>query len=198
MSKLRNLVVSAGALLAAGAVAAHAQSLPVPNQGGVSGGQLEIAGVAPGGCIIAAPRQQFVANASLTGTTATNAQVSILQLVDPNTAVPQASTISLAFPVACNTAHVVTLTTRSNGLQLQTVAPPPGPGFRNHLDYQMSVGWGGQRATQLSGTATPVRVASPNAAAGELSVTVQIEGGGMPLEAGVYSDSLILSLQPAS
>jgi hypothetical protein len=198
MSDLRQfrLGVMAAALTAACSVGTLAQSLPGASADGVSGSKLEIAGTAPEACIIATPTQETINNATLVANTAT-AQVTVTQLVDPNTAIPQAAVVNMAFPVVCNTAHSLTITARSGGLVLQASAPPPGPGFRNHLDYQVSADWAGQQTSQLSSGA-PVQITSNNAASGQLFVTISIPAGGVPLEAGTYSDSLIVNLQPAS
>jgi hypothetical protein len=129
---------------------------------------------------------------------ASSAQVTVTQLVDPATSVPQAASVTMRFPVVCNTAHTLTIRTSQGGLVLQTAAPPPGPGFRNRLGYGVSANWVGQQVSGTSDSGVPVTIVSANAASGELSVGIQIPAGGAPLEAGTYSDSLVVSLQPAS
>lgn len=172
---------------------AEAQSLIGSNTSGVAGGQLQISGNAPESCVITTPAQGAIANATFTAGP-NSAQVTITQLVDPTTAVPQAATIDMLFPVVCNTAHTLTISTAQGGLVLQAAAPPPGAGFRNRLDYQVNANWVGQ---QVSGTsAAPLQISSPDAATGQLDVSIAIPAGGEPLEAGAYSDSLIVNIQP--
>jgi hypothetical protein len=200
MSALRQirLALCLGTIIAAGATASWAQSAPASNltANTVGANRLEIAGSVPEGCSIAPPRQQAVANASISGG-GTSAEIMIQQFVDPLTAVPQAASVSMAFPVLCNTAHTVTLTTRG-GLEVQAGLPPAGPGFRSHVDYQLSLNWAGQQVSQATNSGPSLQISSPNAASGDLFVNLQIAGGGLPLVAGTYSDSLVLNVRPAS
>lgn len=169
-----------------------AQSLVGSNPDGVGGSQLEITGIAPEGCVIATPTQGAITNAILTPG-ANSAQVRILQLADPTTAVPEAATMDMTFPVTCNTAHSLTISTLQGGL---VNASPPGPGFRNRLDYQVNANWDGQHVSGTS--AAPVQMSVPNAATGQLDLSIVIPAGGIPLVAGAYSDSLIVNILPAS
>jgi hypothetical protein len=172
----------------------QAQSLIGTSPNGVAGGQLEVAGVAPQGCVIQTPAQGAVINATVTPGP-NSAQVSITNLVDSNTGVPQAANVEMQFPVTCNVAHNLTIATAQGGLVLQG-GQPPGPGITNRLNYQVSATWAGRQASSAS--TAPLQISSPDAATGQLDVNISIPGGGTPLEAGVYSDSLVVNLVPAS
>lgn len=192
-------VIVSSALGAAVSQQVCAQSLPGGlNLGNAAaGGQLQITGLAPQACIISAPSENGLANATLSAG-ATSAKIVVTKLVDPATAVPLAATVNMAFPVVCNSAHRMTVETRDGGLILQQAAPPPGPGFRNRLGYRVTAMWAGQQAQGSTDSRVPVEIDTSNGAAGELLLTIQIPAGGEPLVAGMYSDSIVLNLQPAS
>jgi hypothetical protein len=187
-------LLGAAAAIAIAAMPACAQTVAGPD---TAGNKLEIDGTAPASCIISLPEQGAIVNASVTPGP-NSAQVTVNQLVDPNTSVPQAASVDMLFPIACNTAHTVTVSTSQGALVLQAAAPPPGPGFRNRLAYNLSAQWSGQQVTSASDSGTPVTIYTPNAAAGQLLVGIAIPSGGAPLEAGTYSDAIIVSLQPTN
>ena len=196
MSGIRRTLPALSAALTALFLAslAHAQTTGL---GDVAGGRLDIAGIAPQGCVLSPPAETAISNAALTaGPTA--GQVRLTQFVDPQTAVPVAANIGLDFSVICNAAHHLTVRTLQGGLVLTTPAPPPGPGLRNSVPYQVSVAWAGQQATGSSYTTMPVDIATANGASGILSITIAVPGGGDPLVAGTYSDSLVVELLPAN
>lgn len=200
MMKIQTLAaIVPGFVLALASQQAGAQSLPGGlNLGNAAAGsELQITGLAPQACIIAAPSQNGLANATLSAGP-TSARIVVTKLVDPATSVPLAATINMAFPVVCNGAHRMTVETRDGGLILQQAAPPPGPGFRNRLGYRVTAMWAGQQAQGSTDSRVPVEIDTSNGAAGELLLTIQIPAGGEPLVAGMYSDSIVLNLQPAS
>jgi len=187
----------AGFAILASLASAGVQAQTLSGTSGASASsQLDISGVAPSGCVISTPNTGATSNASLSAGPGA-AEVTVLQLVDPNSAVPLPANITLQFPVICNGAHVLTITARDGALVLQQSAPPPGPGFRNSLVYQIQADWVGQSVSASSADA-PLQINSANAATGDLNVNIQIPGGGEPLEAGTYTDQLIVNLHPAS
>lgn len=174
---------------------AMAQAVPGgTNLGNGSGGnQLVITGQAPQACIISGTVQSSETNATVSaGPTA--AQVVVAQLVDANS-VPETATANLQLPVICNTANVLSISTANGALTLQGTAPAAA-GFRSQLPYTLSASWAGQAQTVNSGTA--LQIASANAATGTVSLNIDIPGGGEPLLAGTYSDSIVVQLQPSN
>lgn len=160
---------------------------------GTGGNELVITGQSPQACVISGAAQSSVSNATVT-TGAGAAQVVVGQLVDLN-AVPLAARVSVALPVICNTANVVSISTSNGALTLENPAPA-APGFRSQLPYQLSATWAGQQETVNSGT--PLTITSANAATGNLLLTIAIPAGGEPLIAGTYTDSVVVLLQPSS
>jgi hypothetical protein len=197
MSEIRQIPGVLAAALAMFLLAPYAHAQTTPLGPDVAGGRLDIVGEAPQGCILSPPTETAISNAALVaGPTA--GQVRLTQFVDPQTAVPNAATIGLDFSVVCNAAHHLTVRTLQGGLVLASPAPAPGPGLRNSVPYQVSVAWAGQQAMGSSDTMVPVDIATANGAAGVLSITIAVPGGGDPLVAGTYSDSLVVELLPTN
>jgi hypothetical protein len=159
--------------------------------------RLDLIGDAPSACMLQAPTAGPGANAALERVGPLSGQVRITRLVDPNTLEPQAASIDLAFPLICNSAHRLIVRTARGGLVLDTPAPP-ATGFRDRLSYTVEAEWAGARAEGSSDSRTPVDIAVSDGAAGVVSVSIRIPGGGAPLVAGAYSDSVVVELQPAN
>jgi hypothetical protein len=165
------------------------------------GGRLDIEGTAPSACVISAPAGAAGANATFQATGARSAQVSITQMVDPQTAVPRATTINLDLPVICNTAHHLVVRTANGGLLrvgASGATQATVNGFREFLPYQVTAAWSGQTVTGGSQTGTPVNITAVDGAAGQVSLTIDVPAGGAPMVAGAYADSLVIELQVAS
>ncbi len=163
-------------------------------------GRLDLSGVAPSACLISTPTAAAGSNSSFQPAGTQSGQVTITQMVDPNTAVPVASSINLALPIICNAAHNVTVSTTNGGLARAGVAPGAGPvgGFRQFLPYQVTATWAGQTQNATSQAGTTVSINSSDGAAGQLSLTIAVPGGGDPMVAGAYSDQVVVQLQVAS
>ena len=163
-------------------------------------GRLDLAGAAPSACLISSPTSAAGSNSTFQSTGTQQGQVTITQMADPLTAVPVASTINLALPIICNAAHSVIVSTTNGGLvrvggtgTQQTVN-----GFREFLPYQVSAVWAGQTVNATSQAGTTVTIISADGAAGDLSLVIQVPGGGDPLVAGTYNDQVVIQLQVAS
>jgi hypothetical protein len=159
--------------------------------------RVDLVGEAPSACVLAPPTAGASANAVLQQTGDRSSEVRITRLVDPQTLQPQAASISLAFPLVCNAAHRLIVRTARGGLTLDTPAPAAS-GFRDHVSYTVAADWAGMSAEGASDSKRPVDIRLNDGAAGVVSVNIQIRGGGEPLVAGPYSDSVIVELQPAS
>lgn len=160
-------------------------------------GRIDLVGEAPNACVLSAPNSSASANAVLQQTGGRTTQVTFTTLVDPATLQAVDATINLDFPLVCNGAHRLTVTTARSGLRLESPAPP-AQGFSDVVNYEVEAAWAGQTNRGLSSSTTPVEIDSSDGAAGVVSLNIQIRGGGDRLIAGPYSDTLILELQPAT
>lgn len=189
---LANTLLAGAALLAA--APAFAQTTTVGE------GRLDMTGTAPSTCLVQAPQAAVGTNTTFSSGNTQQGQVTITQLADPQTAVAKEATISVALPAICNSAHHVTVTSLNRGLlRAGGVASQTSTnGFREFIPYSVTASWAGQTATGQSLTGTPVNITTQDGAAGQVSLTIEVPGGGDPLIAGTYSDSLTIELQVAS
>jgi len=165
----------------------------------VGQGRLDISGQAPSACLISAPTSATGANTSFQSTGAQQGQITINQLADAQTATPIASSINLALPIICNTAHTLTISTSNGGLlRLGGVVGPETNGFRQFLPYRVGATWAGQTANATSQAGATITINASDGAAGQLNLEVSTPGGGDPLVAGSYSDELVIQLRVAS
>ncbi|MGA0602868.1 hypothetical protein ACO2Q3_19320 [Caulobacter sp. KR2-114] len=166
----------------------------------VGQGRLDMEGTAPSTCLVQSPQSAVGTNTTFSSGNAQQGQVTITELADPQTAVAKQATISVALPAICNTAHHVTVTSLNRGLLRQggVASQTPVNGFREFIPYSVTASWAGQTATGQSLTGTPVNITTQDGAAGQVSLTIDVPGGGDPLVAGTYSDSLTIELQVAS
>ncbi len=198
MSGLSRPLAFALSLTAASGIA-HAQTLtPGQDVGGSSSGRLDLIGDAPQACVLSPPVVTALANATFQPVNGQAGTILVNQLVDPQTAAPLGATINLAFPVVCNGAHEMTVRTANGGLAHIPAIAVPGVGFRASLVYRLTAAWAGQTVTGGTDQPTPVDIRTSDGAAGQFSLVVDIPGGGDPLIAGPYSDSLVIELLPAN
>jgi hypothetical protein len=177
------------------AVAAMLPAAALAQTVNIGQGRLDLVGQAQSACLTSAPTAATAVNATFAQTGQNAAEVRITQLVDPTTAQPIASSVDVAVPVICNTAHRLVIRSSNGGLLRQGVRQQ-APGFRDALPYQVIATWAGQTAN--GGSASPVTINSPDGAAGQVSVSINVPGGGDPLVAGSYEDSIVIELQVAS
>ena len=163
-------------------------------------GRLDIVGVAPGACLIANPSYVAGANSTFAASGGLQGRVDITQLADPQTAEPIASSVNLAVPIICNTAHRLSLTTANGGLLRAggAAALAPANGFREFLPYQVNATWAGQSVTATSRQGETAHILSSDGAAGQLDLVITVPGGGGPMAAGQYGDDLVVRLQVAN
>jgi len=195
----RNLALTIGTALAltvgAGASAEPPQVVP-----------FTVTGSAPQVCAIANPAVltagQLVNFQTLNGTT-----LQISQLADPRTLATNAASATVTFQAVCNFPHQIVLESQNNGLYRGGAAgAPPPPGFADGVPYTAQLSWGAVNSTFFVPATTRQRsqdrVLVPQATAGDLRILLTIQAGASnltakaPLVAGVYTDTLYITLEP--
>lgn len=188
---MRAHIAFAAALLAVPA-AATAQESPQAR------GELKVSGIAPSACLVQGAARGTGSNAALGTATGRQADIRILQLVDPQTSLARATSMNLSLPIVCNVGHRIILRAQNGGLARSNRAggAQATPGFRETVPYALTASWAG--VSMRSGSEASVNLAAPDAAAGDLTIDIDIPGGGAPLIAGAYSDLLVVELRVAS
>jgi hypothetical protein len=180
-------------LLAAFAVATSAVAAPDQNPSQ----PLTVKGDVPVRCKMSPP----VSGGSGTNTTfaqnSSGGEIDLTALVDANTAKTLAAQETIQFPIICTGAHTLTVTTQHGGLVNQNVAAPAG-GFAVHADYTLNATWAGTtRSLTTSGAQAALDLSQSDAAGGELTIGFSLLGGVGPLQAGTYSDEIVVQLNAA-
>ncbi|MGV3512405.1 MAG: hypothetical protein ACO1OX_10425 [Novosphingobium sp.] len=179
-------------MLAVGILAATPSAAQELNRASQS---LELNATAPSACIVRAPRAVAVANATFQSGGDSTARVALTRLVDPNTALPRATSFEVAIPAACNASHRVTASSGKGGLGRIGAVANPGQGFAQLLPYALRLDWAGTRREQAS-NGGPIVLAVANGASGDVALRVNTPEGGTPLVAGDYDDTIVIQLQP--
>jgi hypothetical protein len=158
----------------------------------------EFRGEAPGVCVIrGAARLVSSNNASLETSQLNAAAIRVTSLIAADgSGQPNAADLTLSIPVICTVTHDVTISSTGAGMTRDGGAEGAGSDFRALLGYQVQTSWAGQTLA-ASASALPSVVNVPDAASGDLLVTVSILQGGLPLVAGTYSDTLTILLTPS-
>lgn len=157
---------------------------------------LYINGTAPAACVVRGPSASGAVNAVFSQTDASQGQITISQFVDPQSALPVASDIRINLPVTCNASHRVRIVSSQGGLLRGGGTRAGQNGFAEFVPYRIGIDWAGYRFDQAS-DAGAITVDASNGAVGELSLHVNTPGGGNPLVAGQYDDSIIIQFEPA-
>lgn len=175
-------------------IAARAQKV----NDSIASAATEFLGIAPRLCIIRGAATVVSANnASLSASSQSSAAIQVTSLVAQNgTGVPNAADMQVSIPVICTVTHTVTIQSSSKGMTRDGAAIANAPGFRTLLDYQVRTAWAGKN-DDSNASALPAVINTPDAAQGNLLVTVLIPQGGQPLVAGSYSDTLTILLTPS-
>ncbi|MDE1918929.1 MAG: hypothetical protein KGH96_23015 [Sphingomonadales bacterium] len=161
---------------------------------------LNILGTAPTSCVLGAPSVVSSANASFTLQSSNAGEVRITQLVNPQTANPQAASLDLSLPVICNAAHTVTVRSTNGGLLRDGGSAAnlrSNTDFGDFVDYTIALRWSGRNLSQSS-TSGALALAMSNAASGDADLRISTPSGGGVLTAGRYSDTVIIAFQPAN
>lgn len=192
--------------LAIAAMPSHAQSLSGPSAAAgvlsdatAGSRSLSFEGAAEPACLIRSPAVLDSNNASVTVGSNSNVDVALSSggFVDPGTGVPNAAQIKLSLPVTCNTAHHITVESARGGLVLLG-SVPQGSGFRSRLDFTVTLNWAGGAQSFNTTTARTLDAIVPNAATGAATIEIAIPGGGTPLVAGAYSDTVTVKVEATS
>jgi hypothetical protein len=191
-------MVLAGAILAivqtGGACAATASSQAM----GVTGATPQI-------CSVQSPVITGGALVNFRGLNGTNLQID--QLADPRTLASTAAAADVTFAAVCNYPHRIRLESQNNGLWRGGAAGTAPPnGFADGVPYTATLEWGPVNSTffvdahsrRISQQTTPV----DQAVAGDIKIHLAIQAGASnlgansPLVAGVYSDTLRVTVEP--
>ena len=180
-------------LAAGGAAAADPATFPVH-------------GATPRLCTVGSPQlatSGLINFLSLNGT-----MLQIDRLADSRTLATQAAAADVTFAAMCNFPHRVVLESQNNGLwQGGGADTPPPSGFANAVPYTATLTWGPVvndsffvDATARKDSQFSVAVGRP--VAGDLKIHLAIQAGASnlianaPLAAGVYSDTLVVTVEP--
>lgn len=185
----RRIALITALTLAAPGVSAGQEVGPAVDGQGVTA-QATFRGVVEGGCRLSAPAATSADNAVISSLGPGTADIAVQQLVNDDAEV-QGARIVLVIPTLCTQAHTLSLTSVNGGLASDQ--PADGGPFRSNIVYTVTVAWaGGQQTFETGGGLLNFTV--PDAAMGDLVVTIDIPSGGDPLTAGAYTDEITLIL----
>ncbi len=185
MNRIAAIAAGLCGLMVAGSAAAQV----IPTNGAQQ--PLNLEGRVNGVCKLFQPQTVSASNASVDALSATSAEVRIDSIVDSN-GVPQAASVVIVIPAICTQAHTLSMSSANAGLRTAESAVP-GSGFRSVLDYTVDVDWAGStQSFESSGGDLVAPI--PDAAVGDMTVTIDFPGGGEPAVAGDYSDQIIVEL----
>jgi spore coat protein U-like protein len=181
-------------LLLSTAVPAAAQSVDTGLR------QLEIVGTANPACLVRSPASATGVNANFRTVSGTAGEIRITELVNPQTAQPRPTSVSLTLPVICNSAHLLTVQSRNGGLLRATgnQRNVSAGGFSEFLPYLLQAAWAGQNVSQLSTDTAGLRIVTNNGGAGNVSIGFSIPASTAPLVAGAYSDTITIEFRAAN
>jgi hypothetical protein len=164
-----------------------------------------VTGNAPQICTVADP---VLGSGSLTNFLSLNGtMLQVDQLADPQTLATRPAAAEVDFAAMCNFPHRIVLESQNNGLWRGGASGAPAPsGFADGVPYTAALTWGpvnqslfvdatARRTSQLS---APVGVP----VAGDIKLRLTIQAGASnltanaPLIAGVYSDTLFVTVEP--
>jgi spore coat protein U-like protein len=161
---------------------------------------IDIAGVANPACLMRGPAPTSGVNARFQTVSASLGDIQIVELVNPQTAVPRATSISIAMPVICNSAHRLSILSRSGGLKRVAANErnQASGGFADFLPYALSADWAGQSLTQSSEVRGGINISTANAGAGNMTIGFSVGAGNTPLVAGAYTDAITIEFRAAN
>ena len=182
-------------ILAAAAAPAAAQTM-LPEDAMRPTQTVQVSGIAPPACLVRPATGQRGVNATFESS-GSSGTVTISNLVDPVSARVVPSRITLMLPIICNSAHVVRLRSAGGALRREGVAVVPGTVFTDELPYEYGLRWASGGTLSPQSSRQLVTVAANGAASGVAEVTLDVPGGGRPLVAGRYGDTIIVELGAA-
>lgn len=160
---------------------------------------LVVEGIAPPGCVIGAPSATEQDNARVTVAQSGGLDVALSGpgFINPATGVPNPAAIRIALPITCNTAHRIQIESRNGGL-VNAATIGTASALRNRLDFSVSLEWAGTSAGFDTSTGRTVQTIVGNAATGVAQIGIRIPGGGTPLVAGIYNDTVTIRVEATS
>jgi hypothetical protein len=183
------------AALAAGASAATSSTTQT--------GTVTTTGQASRLCLIGSPKVQI--GSAVNVATVAGETINIASMADSQTLSTKATSFDIDFNAVCNFAHAVQLSSDRGGLW-RTTTGQVAADFAEGVPYHATLLWAGQtstlEATAVSVTPTTDVVHINTPAAGALIVQFRIDPGatakglGLPLAAGIYRDTLTVTLGP--
>jgi hypothetical protein len=157
--------------------------------------QTQFTGRAPLACLLSTPVGTQVAGAVFT-TSGASAQLTFSSdtLINPQTAIAQAFSMSLTVPVLCNAAHSVTVRSVRGGMAPATQSADVA-GFSSRIDFGIGARWAGTNVTgTTNGAPLTLTINTQDAASGSIEVNLTGIAGTNPLVAGRYSDEIVIDL----
>ena len=129
------------------------------------------------------------------------------QLTDPTTLSTRGASVELSFPAVCNFAHQIVLESQNNGLWRSELGMTPAPtGFSDAVPYTATLIWGPVTSTfEADASSRQIRDRTQSVdrpVAGQILLRLRIQPGATnlqtnaPLVAGVYRDTLRLTVEP--
>lgn len=161
----------------------------------------------PQTCTVGAPLLSAGRQINFRGLNGSTLQID--QLVDPTTLSTNAASFEVRFEAVCNLAHRLKVETQNNGLwstsERAAVAPE---GFGDGVPYRADVTWANQ-TLRVNADAGVRRIAEGSvfvnaAAVGDILLRLEVDAGATndranaPLLAGVYGDTIRITLEPQS
>lgn len=193
--RLRHALIVAGLLMPA---AAQAQSNSATSNFAVTAN-------VPGACAVGAPQLAAGRQINFRGINGTTLQID--QMVDPTTLSTNAASVDVKFDAICTFPHRLKVETQNNGLWPTSERGARAPqGFGNAVPYRATATWA-DRSVTLVADAGVRRIADnsvfvPGAGMGDILLRLEIEPGATnnqanaPLLAGVYGDTIRITLEP--
>lgn len=165
-----------------------------------AGTQIGVSGQAQSLCVVHAPQASAASNMHLIQPGSDASAIAITKLTDGPSARLLPASINLKFRVICNAPHYVSLRSVKGGLRPQSVQSVLDGTFLSHVNYRGQVWWANQMVELV--TAGTADVTTPGlfvggGANGELRLDIQLQteqGSDLPLSAGAYSDTLIMTI----
>ena len=173
-------------------------------QGAAQSPAFSVTGSAPQVCAVAQP--SFATGALNNFRALDGGSLQVDQLVDPRTLTTNGASAEVTFSAICTVPHRIVLQSRGNGLWRSQPGTGQAVGFGDAVPYSAELSWGNVRqrfeATGQSRGSAQVSTPVADATLGELKIALSILAGASnraansPLLAGVYSDTLTVTLEP--
>jgi hypothetical protein len=165
----------------------------------------DVTGSAPQVCAVAQPTLTTGSMINIRNLDGDSLQID--RLVDPRTLTTNGASAEVSFSAVCTVPHRIVLESRGNGLWRNNASGGARTsGFADGVPYSAEITWGGVRerfeASALSRGANRRSTTVSDATVGDLKIALTIQAGASngalnsPLLAGVYSDTLTITLEP--